>query len=52
MIGFGAIVKGIAKALDRAADAAERGVRDALSGRRKPKPCPIYVTANLARGRR
>ncbi len=52
MIRFGAIVKRIARAVDRAADAVEREVLAALAGRPKPKPCPIYVPAEPARGRR
>jgi hypothetical protein len=48
MIGFGAIVKSFAKALEIAVSAANLGLR--LSpGDRRPKLCPIPVDARCRR---
>ncbi len=52
MTGFRPIVKGIAEALDRAAAAVERAIREAAHGRPGPKPCPIYVENRPPRKRR
>ena len=51
MIGFGAIVKSFARALDQAGSAAIFGLRLAL-GIRRPKPCPIPIPADRRRPRR
>ena len=51
MIGFGALVKSFAKALDQAGMAAWLGLRLGSQGRR-PKPCPIPVAADRPRRRR
>ncbi len=50
MTGFGAIVKSVARWVEGAASAAERGLRLAL-GDRRPERIPIYVHAE-AKGRR
>jgi hypothetical protein len=51
MIGFGAIVKSIAGALEAAGAAAILGLRLTLGGRR-PEPCPIPIPADAKRRRR
>jgi hypothetical protein len=48
MIGFGAIVKSFAKALEVAVSAAKLGLRLA-PGDRRPKLCPIPVDAGSRR---
>ncbi len=50
MSGFGAIVKAIARTVENAVSAAERGLRSVI-GDRRPKPCPIYVHAEPGRRR-
>ena len=51
MIGFGAIVKSFARALEVAGAAALLGLRLTFSDRR-PKPCPIPIPVDAKRRRR
>jgi len=51
MIGFGAIVKSIARVLEVAGAAVVLGLQQALGGRR-PRLCPIPIPAEAKRRRR